>query len=1163
MPPAPEPAAPDTFPLASPTARLARARRALARYLTLDTSILAFCSVLIVLAWVTTIERVRFEEEDEARQVAESNTNLAIAYEEHTASTLRGIDRTLKLLVYEFERHGANWGLQDMLATDANHRDLYKVILVFDRDGKLVAGPVAPSDAKVADRDYFSLHKNDPRLGMLVGKPVLGRFTREWIVPMSRRIDAPDGSFNGVIVASVDPHYFTRFYQKADLGAHGLVALIGLDGTLRARRAGDERNAGETLTSALFLDALKTKDHGNIVTRGSRDGVPRYVSYRRVEDYPLAIIVGVGVADVQQQITRRGDMYYAFAALATLALVLVAAAFRTSLARARRAGEALRSNEARYRATFDHAAIGIAHVDIDGKFLRANRRYCDTLGYAEDDLVGRSVLEVTPPDDQDLLYALRDKLSGPDSDAIPITEKRSVRKDGHILWVTIAVNAVRDAQGRPQYFVVMLQDISARKHAEERYHVTFNQAAVGIAHADLMGRFISVNRPLAAMVGYTEEEMCSMTLRDIVPAEDLAASYEERNRIISGAVSSSVAEHRYVRKDGSIGFCIRTLSPVRDAAGNVSYLIATVQDISKRKSVENALIESQQQFEQLASHIPEAFWIYDVRSDSFVYMSPAFEHIAGRPFASAAEASKQWLSIVHIEDRRMVVAAQRTMITENLDIRYRLVRPDGTIRWVHSRGFPVRNAEGSVYRVAGTVEDVTERQLLEERLQYQAHYDALTSLPNRVLSADRLRQALEQARRKNWIVAVLFIDLDRFKVVNDTLGHAVGDRLLQQVSQRLRGCIRAGDTVGRLGGDEFVIVLSDLNQGPDAGRVAAKVIAAIGHPFELDGHEVFITASIGIAMCPEDGRDADALLRNADAAMFSAKNLGKNNYQFYTAAMNERALEKLILDSNLRRALERNEFVLHFQPKVSLATGAICGCEALLRWEVPGNGLVSPAQFVPLLEESGLIVPIGQWVVREACRQVQAWGAAGLHEIPVAVNLSARQFQHSDIAQVVASALDEFRIDPAMLELEVTETAAMRNAEETVHTLGRLKAIGVRIAIDDFGTGYSSLTYLKRFPVDALKLDRSFVKDLPDDLEDAAIARSVILLAHSLDLEVVAEGVETNAQLEMLAAHGCDQIQGYVFSIPVTAAAMTAMLREGKGLPWPGDRQEPSQSAAA
>ncbi|HEV7800045.1 MAG TPA: EAL domain-containing protein, partial [Burkholderiales bacterium] len=485
------------------------------------------------------------------------------------------------------------------------------------------------------------------------------------------------------------------------------------------------------------------------------------------------------------------------------------------------------------------------------------------------------------------------------------------------------------------------------------------------------------------------------------------------------------------------------------------------------------------------------------------------------------------------------------------DSEYRIVHTDGTERWVHDRAFPVYDAKGELQRIAGIAEDITERKRVQERLLHLAHYDQLTDLPNRLLFYDRLKLTLAQAQRNGWTIGVLFIDLDRFKAINDTLGHAGGDTLLQNVSERLATCLRSGDTVGRLGGDEFAVILSELAVPQDAGLVAGQILASFARPFNIDGHDIHTTASIGIALYPADTEDIDTLVRNADTAMYGAKASGRNAYRYYTAEMNDRALEKMQLERKLRGALEREEFVLQYQPKVDIVTGEISGCEALLRWQSPNGGLISPDRFIPLLEETGLIVPVGEWVLRAACAQVKAWKDTRVRPVPIAINLSARQFQQQDLGAVIAKALREHGVAARFLELEVTESAAIQNADASIAALRELKALGVTIAIDDFGTGYSSLSYLKRLPVDTVKIDRAFITDLATNPDDASIAQAIINMAHNLGLKVVAEGVETASQLSFLASHGCDQMQGYYFSRPVPEAVMTGMLIESRRLQRP------------
>ncbi|MDP3937418.1 MAG: EAL domain-containing protein [Deltaproteobacteria bacterium] len=433
----------------------------------------------------------------------------------------------------------------------------------------------------------------------------------------------------------------------------------------------------------------------------------------------------------------------------------------------------------------------------------------------------------------------------------------------------------------------------------------------------------------------------------------------------------------------------------------------------------------------------------------------------------------------------------------------------------------------------------------EERLRHMSRYDSMTNVANRPFLYDRLELALARAKRHQRVLAVLILDLDHFKAINDTLGHTVGDRLLKRVAERLTGSLRASDTVARLGGDEFALLLPELTEVEDVTKVVDKIMTELKQPSVIDEQELFVSASIGSSVYPADGDDAETLLKNADSAVQRAKQLGRNNHQFYSPVMNAKASKRLQLGNALRRAVEREQFVLHYQPQVDLHTQRVVGVEALVRWRHPGWGMIPPNEFIPLAEETGLIFPIGEWVLRTACAQARRWQDAGLPAMRVSVNLSSRQFNQGNLVDVITSVLRETRLSPDYLELELTESSFMHNEEDTLATLRRLKEMGLHIAIDDFGTGYSSLRYLKRFPIDVLKIDRSFVKDIPADAEDAAIVEAIIAMARALGLRVIAEGVETPEQLTYLMAQGCSLMQGFYLSQPLEVEELTRSLAEG------------------
>ena len=552
-------------------------------------------------------------------------------------------------------------------------------------------------------------------------------------------------------------------------------------------------------------------------------------------------------------------------------------------------------------------------------------------------------------------------------------------------------------------------------------------------------------------------------------------------------------------------------------------------------------------------------WEWDVQRD-LVTASEQARRIFGLDLANAALDPHAFLSTVHAQDADQVRAECELAIAtgQAFAMEHRIIQPDGTVRRVHQQVVvTARDTAGRARVLAGAVHDITRRKEAEEQIWRLAHYDTLTGLPNRLLFVDRLNKAIAHAKRHAKQVAVMFIDLDHFKRVNDTLGHAAGDELLRVVGARLEQSIRASDSVShepgdagddpaqgiaRFGGDEFSLMLGHVDNAADAAVVAQRLVAVLAAPVIVQCTELYVSASVGIAMYPDDGAEIDTLLMNADTAMYRAKEEGRGGFQFYDHSMNARALERLVMEGMLRKALERSQFVLHYQPRISLASGRIVGAEALIRWQHPERGLVSPQEFIPLAEQAGLIIAVGEWAIDAACRQNAAWRAAGLCFGPVAVNLASTHLRVRTLPDLVARVLNAHALPPNCLEIEVTESMLMADPELCVETARQLNRLGVSISIDDFGTGYSSLSYLKRLPISALKIDQSFVRDLTVDPDDSAIITAIIAMAQTLKLKVVAEGVETEAQRAFLQARGCDEFQGYLASRAVEPAAFARLL---------------------
>jgi diguanylate cyclase (GGDEF)-like protein/PAS domain S-box-containing protein len=568
----------------------------------------------------------------------------------------------------------------------------------------------------------------------------------------------------------------------------------------------------------------------------------------------------------------------------------------------------------------------------------------------------------------------------------------------------------------------------------------------------------------------------------------------------------------------------------------------------EHKQAEKALLESEGRYRQLLSSITDYVFSVQIQHGrpAATTHGPGCASVTGYSSEEYAADPYLWYRMIHEEDRQAATHQAETMLSGHpvRPLEHRIIHKNGQIRWIKNTLVPYFDQQGRLLSYDGLVSDITERKQAEHKLIHAAYHDGLTNLPNRERFNDRLLQALIQARRHCRMLAVMYLDLDRFKCINETLGHSMGDLLLRSMADRLIHCIREGDTIARLGGDEFILLCQDMAQAQDAALVARKIHQALLKSFILDEQEFYITTSIGISLFPPDGADVDTLIKNADAAMYQAKAQGRNTYQFYSPAINAEAFRNLTLENNLRNALEREEFIMHYQPLVELSSGRIAGAEALVRWQHPKFGLLPPRDFIHLAEETGLIIPLGNWILKTACQQAKAWQMAGFFPLRISVNLSMRQFTHNDVMASVLNALETSSLDPKCLEIELTESMVMLNAEQTIATLRAFKSAGIQVALDDFGTGYSSLSYLKNLPLNKLKLDQSFVSALTEEKVNESISMAIITLAHCLNLQVIAEGVETFEQLELLRSMKCDEVQGFLFSKPLPAAEISELLQD-------------------
>lgn len=773
----------------------------------------------------------------------------------------------------------------------------------------------------------------------------------------------------------------------------------------------------------------------------------------------------------------------------------------------------------------------------DGKFLEANDACFETFGFSRDEIIGKTSLELGVWPD----ISARDLLIN------RLKKHRNVRnvdmqvrhRDGTLLDIIYSAQVV-NYEGEC-CVVATIVDISARKRAErlqneseERFVQVFRNSPNAIVISRLAdGVYMEANDAWTRLSGYAPDEVIGKSALDL----GIWAIKSERSKMLSELQrNGSIREFRFHmrRKNGQIANILLN-GVVVDMEG-VKCLIAMSVDITERTRVERELRESEKRFADVLDAAGEYVWEIDSES-RFTFVSPRVEKVLGyKPHEMLARTPASFMPPEEADRVRAWLKESRTENSPIRNLEHECLTKDGRRVWIRINGLPIFGAVGNVVGFRGTGLDITDWKLSEKKIRELATLDSLTQLPNRRYLMDRLANDLRVASEKQEHLAVLFIDLDRFKTINDSLGHTIGDAFLTEIATRLKGLIGSNDTLARIGGDEFVIILRKIVTKPEVRFFAAKVIATLSAPVHLDGRTLNCSASIGISMFPEDATDGATLIRNADMAMYVAKENGRHNFQFFTDELNTSAIERLTLESSLRKAIANNELQLYYHPQFDMSSGKLSGAEALIRWNHPELGVLSPARFIPIAEESGLIAPLGKWVIQEACRQSQRWKDRHGFSLPIAVNLSPGQFD-SGLAEFICKSLASANLSPSALELEITESMLMKDIDSSVMLLNQIAATGVSIAIDDFGTGYSSLAYLRRFRINTLKIDKSFVQDIADCNDDAAIVDAIIALGHSLGLDVIAEGVETTSQLEALQAMGCDQSQGFLYGKPVPAQA--------------------------
>ena len=1163
---------------------------------------------LVLLATLPAVGLILYNAHRSGEQAVETARGNARQLAQHVASdyehVIIGTKQMLRALSLLPEIRAHNSRFCNRLMADVLAGHPYYINLGAIRPDGQVFCSAEPMQGVINASDRLYFRNAVATRNFSIGEYQIGRITGKPVVVTSYPSYDDGDKLRAVVFVSLDLTRIDHAASLAQLPPNSSVNVLDNHGTILNRYPDPEKWIGKSRADTPLFEAIESNSGGLIKTTGY-DSVERLYAYTTLRESPhgspLYVAVGIPydnvVSGTHAMLLRSG----ASLAIVTL-LILLAAWFggnyfllrkidalvdasrrlargeraRTGIADARgeigllartfddmanaiearrdeiqRANDALRDSEERFRTLVEATSDWIWEVDARGVYTYASPKIRDLLGYAPEEVVGKTPFDFMPPDEA---ARIREQFAEIVAARRPFEhlENTNLHKDGGRVVIETSGVPIFDREGRLAGYRGIDRDITKRRQveaalleSEAKLRTVSESARDAILMIDDRGKITFWNHAAETMFGYRREETLGKDMAELIVPARLREMHNQGlgafQRTGQGAAVGKLLELPAQRRDGSEFIAEHSISAVK--LEGKWHAVGIVRDITERRKAEATYHQAHELLEKIftTTHILIAYLDTDF---NFVRVNRAYAEADGRSpefFADknhfalypGAETEAIFRRVVQTGEPYTVYARPFTY-------------PDhperGVTYWDWSLQ-PVRDPGGKISGLVFSLVNATDRVHAQEQIQYLAYYDELTGLPNRTLLLDRLKQNIVDAGRHKRQVAVLCLNLNDFKNVNDTLGYDVGNQAIKTLGGRLSECVRPGDTVARLGGDEFCVALADLAHPDDVAEIIQKILGQFTHTFHVRDHDLYLAAALGASLYPNDGRDPETLLKNADIAMYRAKERG-DSYQYYSADMTLTASEHLALENDLRHVLERNELLLHYQPQVNLASGKITGVEALVRWQHPERGMISPAKFIPLAENTNLIIPIGAWVLRTACAQGKAWQEQGLPPLRVAVNFSARQFRLPNLENVIRQILDETALDPRLLDIELTESTLIQNPEAIATVLGQLEKLGAHISVDDFGTGYSSLSYLKRFPIDILKIDQSFVHDIATDPNDAAIVIAIITLAHALGIQTIAEGVETREQAQFLRKHGCEAMQGFYFSKPIEADALAALLRK-------------------